>query len=177
LEGNFHTHFIFVPQYNERNTPAGRFAANKLMIFEEWKEQNMARDVGFAVVDKVNGRSLQQIVGHMEAGSCDVNDNFRSFGYPGPDYGGEKLIRTIGTIARRMPLSPWEPAPLGIRSKMGPGSSGGPWVTKFRGPGNNNNASNVACSVNSFMIRFTYYVFGPYFDQKVLDFRKEAITL
>jgi hypothetical protein len=60
---------------------------------------------------------------------------------------------------------------------MGPGSSGGPWITKFRGPGNNNNESNIACSVNSFGLRFTYYTFGPFFDQKVLDLRKEAISL
>jgi len=149
----------------------------KLMIFEEWKETNFARDVGFAIAEKFNGRTLQQAVGFMEAGSCDINESYRAFGYPGPDYGGNKLIRTIGTIQRRFPLSPWEPAPIGIRSKMGPGSSGGPWIMKFRGPGKNNNETNLACSVNSFLIRFTYYVFGPYFDKKVLDMRKEAISL
>jgi len=58
---------------------------------------------------------------------------------------------------------------------MGPGSSGGPWIMKFRGPGNNE--TNLACSVNSFLIRFTYYVFGPFFDNRVLNMRKEAITL
>jgi len=149
----------------------------KVIIFEEWKQQNMGRDVGFIIVDKSNGRSLQQSVGFLEAGRCDVNDAFRAFGYPGPDYGGEKLIRTIGTIQRRMPLSPWEPAPVGIRSKMGPGSSGGPWITRFVGNGNKNITNNLACSVNSFGVRFTYYVFGPFFDEKVLDMRKEAITM
>jgi hypothetical protein len=67
----------------------------------------MGRDVGFAIVEKFNGRSLQQVVGHLEAGSCDVNDSYRAFGYPGPDYGGEKMVRTVGQIQRRMPLSPW----------------------------------------------------------------------
>jgi len=176
LEGNFHTNFIFVPQFNNGSSPSGRFAAHKLIIFEEWKETNFARDVGFAITSKFNGRTLQQAVGHMEAGSCDINENFRAFGYPGPDYGGNKMVRTIGSIARRFPLSPWEPAPVGMRSKMGPGSSGGPWIMKFRGPGSNN-ITNIACSVNSFLIRFTYYVFGPFFDPKVFEMRKEAITL
>jgi len=176
LEGNFHTNFLFVPQYNNGSTPAGRYSGSKVMIFEEWKETNFARDVGFVIVSKFNGRTLEQVVGYLEAGACDINENYRAFGYPGPDYGGRKLIRTIGSIQRRFPLSPWEPAPIGIRSKMGPGSSGGPWIMRFRGSGAKNN-SNIACSVNSFGVRFTYYVFGPYFDQKVLDMRKEAITM
>jgi len=178
MEGNFHTNFIFVPQYNDGNATAGRYLAKKLIIFEEWKETNFARDVGFAIVEKFNGRTLEQAVGFMEAGTCEVNENFRAFGYPGPDYGGKKLVRTIGSIQRRFPLSPWEPAPVGIRSKMGPGSSGGPWIMKWKGNGNDkNNTTNIVCSVNSIGIRFTYYVFGPYFDQKVLEMRKEAIRM
>jgi len=163
LQGNFHTDFLFIPQFNNGTRPVGAFAAKEVMIFEEWKDGNFARDVAFAISIKVNGKSLEETVGKLTIGSCDVADGIRAFGYPGPDYGGEKLVTTVGDVQRRFPLSPWEPAPLGIRSKMGPGSSGGPWIAKFKG------FENIACSVNSFGVRFTYYVFGPFFDEKVFE--------
>lgn len=174
LQGNFHTDFVFVPQYNNRSTPVGSFPVTEVMIFEEWKDGNFARDVAFAIARKQDGKTLEEVVGKLKIGSCDVKANIRAFGYPGPDYGGEKLIRTISEIQRRFPASPWTPAPIGIRSKMGPGSSGGPWLNNFRG--NGNSEENIACSVNSFGVRFTYYVFGPFFDEKVFEMHKIAIA-
>jgi len=175
MEGAFHDNFVFVPQDNDGDAPAGKWAAKRLMIPEEWRDQNMGRDVAFAVVEKnERGQTLERVVGKLNIGVCDVGDSYRSFGYPGPDYGGNKMVQTIGDIQRRFPLSPWDPAPLGIRSKQGPGSSGGPWITKFQDK-NTGAVSNVVCSVNSFLIRFTYYVFGPYFDRKVLEMAVESI--
>lgn len=170
LQGDFHTDFLFVPQFNNGSRPVGAFPVVEVMIFEEWKDGNFARDVAFAIARKINDKTLEETVGKMKIGPCDVKANIRAFGYPGPDYGGEKLVRTISEIQRRFPLSPWEPAPVGIRSKMGPGSSGGPWVNNFK-----SGEENVACSVNSFGVRFTFYVFGPFFDQKVLEMHKIAV--
>jgi V8-like Glu-specific endopeptidase len=46
MEGNFHTNFIFIPQYNDKNTPAGRYPANKLMIFVNKKKIKKNRKNG-----------------------------------------------------------------------------------------------------------------------------------
>lgn len=180
LDGNFHENFIFVPQYNEGEVPSvGKFVASRLLIFQEWRSQDMARDVAFAIVGKnVHGKTLEEAVGKVKVGSCDVNSDIKAFGYPGPDYGAEKMVRTLSDIQRRFPLSPWTPAPIGIRSKMGPGSSGGPWIVNFKRQSEGKNIEeNLACSVNSFQIRFTWYVFGPFFDRKVLEFYNDALKL
>jgi len=179
--GDFHDNFVFVPQYNNRTQPVGQFAAKKLMIFDEWKEGNFGRDLAFVISEKVRDRTLEQVVGAMKFGNCDVNDKIQSFGYPGlpEEFGrGEKLIRTISDIQRRFPLSPWEPAPIGYRSKQGPGSSGGPLVKNFRATANEKDSredENIACSSNSFAIRFTYYCFGSFADERALEFHRLAV--
>jgi V8-like Glu-specific endopeptidase len=172
LEGSYHEKWVFVPQYNSGNRPAGTWTAKEFLMFEEWRNQDMGRDVAFVVTSKQNGKSLEDTVGKIQIGTCDVEDQFLSLGYPGPDWGAEKMVQTVGKIARRFPFSPWTPAPLGMRSKQGPGSSGGPWIS----PAKNAENKLVACSVNSFLLRFTYYVFGPFFDQDVLDLHKVAIA-
>jgi hypothetical protein len=176
LQGNFHTDLLFVPQFNNGSRPVGQFVGTESLLFEEWKDGNFARDVAFVVVGKHNEKSLEETVGKMPIGVCDVKENIVALGYPGlPEpYNGEKLVRTIGDIQRRFPFSPWEPAPIQIRSKQGPGSSGGPWIMKFQNP-TTGAESNLACSVNSFGVRFTFYVFGPFFDAKVLEMHKIAI--
>ena len=174
LEGNFHEKFVFVPQYNNGSRPEGVWAAKEFMIFDAWKDQDMGRDVAFAVTAKQNGKSLEDQVGKIEIGSCDVDDDFMALGYPGPEYGGEKMVRSIGKIARRFPFSPWTPAPVGIRSKQGPGSSGGPWVSPKKNE-KTGEIKYIACSVNSFGLRWTYYVFGPFFDKDVLEMHKVAL--
>jgi hypothetical protein len=180
--GDFHQRFVFVPQYNNRSEPAGRWPAKKLMIFNEWREMHMGRDLAFAIVEKLRDRSIDQAVGHMKFGPCDVNDKIQSFGYPGipEEFGlGQKLIRTRSDIQRRFPFSPWEPAPLGYRSKQGPGSSGGPVIKNFKElvkPGDvEKENENIACSTNSFAVRFTYYVFGSFVDQAALEMHRTAI--
>ena len=175
LEGNFHEKWVFVPQYNKGSKPAGTWSAKEFMMFEEWKDQNMGRDVAFVITSKQNGKSLQDVVGRIQIGSCDVNGDFLSLGYPGPDWGAERMVQTVGKIARRFPFSPWTPAPIGIRSKQGPGSSGGPWITTGTDK-KTGKTFKVACSVNSFLLRWTYYVFGPFFDQAVLDMHKLAVA-
>eukprot|EP01080_Neovahlkampfia_damariscottae_P011515 gene11515-4679_t len=175
LEGNFHEKFVFVPQYNNGSKPEGMWAAKEFMIFDAWKDQDMGRDVAFAITAKQDGKSLEDQVGKIKIGSCDVDDDYMALGYPGPDYGGEKMVRTVGKIIRRFPFSPWTPAPVGIRSKQGPGSSGGPWVS----PQKNSKTGEIkymACSVNSFGLRWTYYVFGPFFDADVLAMHKIAVS-
>jgi len=175
LTGNFHTEWLFVPQYNNGTRPVGGFVGKQLLIFDSWRDLDYGRDVGFVIVEKFNNKTLQETVGYLEMSSCDIGEAVRSFGYPGPDYGAEKMVRTIASILLRFPASPWNPAPVGIRSKMGPGSSGGPWIMKFKD--SLNNETNLVCSVNSVGVRFTYYVFGPYFDSTVLEFRRRAISI
>jgi V8-like Glu-specific endopeptidase len=171
MQGNYHTQWVFVPQYNSGSRPHGIFSGKEVIIFEEWKNQDMGRDVAFVVTSKQNGKSLEEVVGKIQIGTCDVNDDVLALGYPGPDYGAERMVQTVSKIVRRFPFSPWTPAPIQIRSKQGPGSSGGPWFSHSK-----DSNTNIACSVNSFGLRFTYFVFGPFFDKDVLDMHKVAVA-
>jgi hypothetical protein len=75
LNRKYHTEWIFVPQYNNGSQPFGAFAATKLMTFDSWfKSQDMARDVGFAVTSKVDGKSLSETIGYLEASICDYKN-------------------------------------------------------------------------------------------------------
>jgi hypothetical protein len=47
------------------------------------------------------------------------------------------------------------------------------WIMKFK---IDDKQSNYVCSVNSFQMRGTDYVFGPHFDDQVLEMRKQAIS-
>lgn len=75
LEGEFHTDWVFVPQYYNGSAPHGVWVANKVMIFDEWKSQHMGRDVAFAITDKKNGKSLSEVVGYLEAAACDPDNS------------------------------------------------------------------------------------------------------
>jgi len=176
--GDFHEKFIFIPQYNNKTTPVGQFVGKKLMALQEWREGNFGRDIAFVICEKQRNLTVEQIVGKLNFGPCDVKDIVRSFGYPGipEEFGkGEKLIQSISDIQRRFPFSPWEPAPIGFRSKQGPGSSGGPLIKNFKNSITTGVNENIACSVNSFAVRFTYYVFGPFIDDAILKFRQTAV--
>lgn len=177
--------FMFVPQYLNQRRPNGTFTGRTVFTFEEFRNnENMVgknwinfkgRDVAFIVTNGWRNKTLEETVGKLGIGSCDVGTAYRAFGYPRPDYGGEKLVRTVGDVVRRFPLR-WSPAPIGIRSKMKQGSSGGPLIMKFQ-EGKSSNNTNLACSVNSFGIMYTYYVFGPFFDEKVFELRNRAVSM
>lgn len=47
------------------------------------------------------------------------------------------------------------------------------WIMKFK---LDDKDANHVCSVNSFQLRGSDYVFGPKFDDKVLEMRKIAIS-
>lgn len=168
--------FMFVPQYFNNRRPNGTFTGRNVFMFDEWRSsENMGRDVAFIVTNSWRNKTLEQTVGKLGIGSCDIGETYRAFGYPQPIFGGEKLVRTIGKVQRRFPLR-WSPSPIGIRSKQQQGSSGGPMIMKF-GQGNHSTLLNLACSVNSFGIMYTYYVFGPFFDQKVFELRDRATSI
>lgn len=71
----YHTNWIFVPQYNNGSQPFGAFPATKLITFDSWfKTQDMARDVAFAITSKVDGKSVSETVGYLEASTCDYQN-------------------------------------------------------------------------------------------------------
>lgn len=129
MNGVYHKNWVFVPQFNNGSKPHGVFVANKVMVFDSWlKNMDMARDVGFAVTEKVEGQTLSEKIGYLEAGVCKVDDSeaITAVGYPGNIGNAQKMIRTNDKLRMKVPgFFPWKPEPIGIRSMMGPGSSGG----------------------------------------------------
>eukprot|EP01080_Neovahlkampfia_damariscottae_P007156 gene7156-11469_t len=173
-DGRFHSSWIFVPQYNNNRAPVGRWATRGNLIFPEYRQNSNSRgrDVAFVIAAKRNEKTLEEVIGKLSIGTCDVGDSYLALGYPSP---GSKMKRTIGKILRRYPVPRWyNPSPVGIRSAQGPGSSGGPWITKKKNK-KTGKVEHIACSVVSFGIRYTYYVFGPYFDKEVLSMHKLAL--
>lgn len=57
--------------------------------------------------------------------TCKIGDDVISVGYPVPQFGGQRMVRTIANVTR-MDYGV-EPAALGIYSPMRDGAFGGPW--------------------------------------------------
>lgn len=176
--GRGYSNYMFMPQYLNSRTPFGRFPGRAVIVHDDWrKNENMGRDLAFIVLSELRNQTLEAQVGRLELDTCEPVTKMRVFGYPRPTYGGEKMVRTIGEVWRRYPLPwGWNPAPIGWRSKMSNGSSGGPVIMKFQ-ERNNGTGVNVACSVVSFGIQYTYYVFGPLVDKDVIEMRQKAINM
>jgi hypothetical protein len=160
--GTFVEDLIFVPGYDEGEQPDGEWfaIANKITTFKSWHlGEVFERDVAFVVVDKVNGKTLEQKIGALGIATCEEGNKVTAVGYPADgEYDGEKMIHAIGTIDAS---DEGTPEPIGMPSKLTEGASGGPWVL---------NKVN-ACGVNSYGYDGEDYMYSPYFDQTVFDMR------
>jgi V8-like Glu-specific endopeptidase len=163
--------WIFIPQYNSGRSPVGRWTTRGSLIFQEYRDDSGARGRDVAFVFAVNrlNKTLEETVGKLEVGTCDVNDQVKTLGYSSP---GAKMQRTNANILTRWIVPYWyRPSPVGIRSKQGPGSSGGPWILQKK----QKNGKDVVCSVTSYGVNYTYFKFGPFFDAAVLEMHKIAL--
>ncbi|MFC0110402.1 trypsin-like serine peptidase [Kibdelosporangium aridum] len=159
LEGTFHTNWVFVPGYNDGNTPYGTWTAKSTHATPQWvASEDINYDIGAAVVNQLNGQNLTDVVGAQGIAFNQARgQNMYAFGYSAAaPYDGSKLIYCSGRVFNDFLLS----RGIGMNCNQTGGSSGGPWFLSF----SEATGTGTLNSVNSFKYNFfPNWMFGPYF--------------
>ncbi len=161
--GRFHRNWVFVPAYRDNVRPFGTWAARDLTTTTEWHNfGNFEQDVAAAIVNPLNGVSLQNRVGSQGiVFNQPYPQHWHSFGYPqDAPFNGSRQFVCAASFAKLDNANP-RPSPLaiGIGCDMTGGASGGGWILGFRG------GAGFVNSVNS----YKYFnpsqplaMYGPY---------------
>jgi len=153
--GAYVTNFAFVPAYDNGAQPYGKWTARTLVTTTQWAQQgDITYDGGFAVMNLINGKTLQATVGGQGIGFNVARGlTYNAYGYPAAGKFNGQTLRSCSGTATPDPYN--QTQSQGIPCDMTGGSSGGPWLI------NNNTTLN---SVNSFGYQgLRNTMFGPYF--------------
>jgi hypothetical protein len=156
--GAYVTNFIFVPGYDNGDEPHGKWTARDLHTTPQWKDGgNIAFDTGFAVMNKLDGKTLTDVVGSSDvAFGAARGEQYTSYGYPASaPYDGVQLWSCTGTATKdnRNPQFNTQ----GIPCTMTGGSSGGPWLLD----------NGVQNSINSYGYSGAGVMYGPYWGTEI----------
>jgi len=167
--GAYATNFAFVPAYNNNLRPYGTWTASTLVTTSQWAQQgDISYDAGFAVMNTVDGSTLQSKVGGQGIGfNLGRRLTYNAYGYPAAGKFNGQTLKSCSGTATPDPFG--QTQSQGIPCDMTGGSSGGPWLT------NNNTILN---SLNSFGyqgVRNT--MFGPYFGTDIKSAYDAAVKL
>lgn len=169
-QGGWHTDWVFVPGYDNGAAPHGEWAAEQTMTTPQWEaDEDMNHDVGMAVVEEKNGRTVADTVGTQRiAFNGERGREMYSFGYPAAEpYDGSTLTYCNGGTF----TDPLLTDDHGMNCDMTGGSSGGPWFSSF----DPETGTGVQESVNSFGYTFLPNVmFGPYFGDEAKTLYEKA---
>jgi len=162
--GAYATNWAFVPAYDDGARPYGTFTARSLVTTSQWAGSgDFDYDVGFAVVNPVNGTDLTDTVGSQGIGfNLARNQQMYSFGYPAErPYDGTDIAYCFGTV---FPDTFGGSTDQGMNCNMTGGSSGGPWLLDYDA----GSGVGTLNSVNSFGYRgLRDVMWGPYFGSVV----------
>ena len=166
---------VFVPAYKNGNAPYGQWTASWLITKTAWYEdENLAYDMGGAILFSKNGRKISERVGALGfAWNQGASQHWNAFGYPaGSPFNDKKLYVCQASYAYRS--SKPGPDPVGIGCDMTGGSSGGPWILEFTGTGTKGNYLNGNVSYGR--VGFPDEAFSPYFNSSAKSMRDEIIS-
>ena len=173
MDGNWHPDWVFVPAYDNGNTPHGTWTAKQLLATPQWVEkEELNFDVGAAVINQLEGKNLTDVVGGQDVlFNQPRNQVMYAFGYPAAaPFDGTRLIYCSGTSFNDFLLS----KDHGLQCNQTGGSSGGPWFVRF----DEATGKGAVNSVNSFKYGLiSFLMFGPYFGneaQAVFDAAQKA---
>jgi hypothetical protein len=157
----------FVPAYKNGSAPYGTWYANNnnLWSLNGWINSGDLRyDMGGAVLNTNSGYKISQVVGNLGfAWNQSVNLHWFQFGYPAAaPFNGSLLFTNASSYAYSDTSFGAAPYPVGVGNDLTGGSSGGPWIWKFKGTGG---ASNYVNGHNSYKYLPDYPLgmFSPYF--------------
>jgi V8-like Glu-specific endopeptidase len=161
--GEFATRWAFVPGYHDGYRPYGTWTARRLFAPTAWTERgNIDYDVGFAAVDRNDGRHLADAVGSQDIAFGSSRGQYAyAFGYPAVGrYDGNSLLYCQGTATD----DSYGTDDQGMTCDMTDGSSGGPWLSRF----DPKSGRGVLTSVNSFGYNgMPNVMWGPYFGDEI----------
>ncbi|MFC9335505.1 trypsin-like serine peptidase [Arthrobacter sp. NPDC057009] len=129
--GAFATNWVFVPGYVSGKAPYGQWPARSLHAARKWTSGGDIRyDTGFAVVARVGGKTLADVVGASGVEFSQPRGlTYKSYGYPAAaPFTGQTLVSCTGT-AKDDAINPQFNS-QGISCDMTGGSSGGPWFVQ-----------------------------------------------
>jgi hypothetical protein len=163
------TRFIFVPGYNNGESPYGAWTGDSYYLPAGWKDSgNMAFDTGFAVVKPLDGAPL--LSDAVNESGVEFNAprglTYQAFGYPADrPFDGGSLKSCTGTATDDPNNSQF--GTQGIPCDMTGGSSGGPWF---------NAATGLQNSINSYGYTPHPVMYGPYWGPEIEAAYKKAAT-
>lgn len=156
----FFTNLIFIPGYEDRNEPFGRWPAQQLLVSDDWKSNELPFDdyAALVVTPNQSGELLADVVGARGiAFNQQPNEAIEALGYPAMPsnlFNGEKLVGCQSTGSWRL-IKPL----IAIGCDMKEGSSGGGWIIH----------GEYVASVTSIGIRGLGPIqFGPHLDDRAL---------
>jgi V8-like Glu-specific endopeptidase len=172
----FNSNTVFVPSYRNGVAPYGLFPATVLVVHIRWhNNHDFRRDLGaFRVGTNGAGQTLQSRVGSLGfAWNQPRIQHYNDFGYPqaAPFNGAWMTVCQAShayddiTIGSNPPAP--APAPFAIGCDMTGGSSGGPFIMRFKG-GNFINGHNDYKYVNPAL---PLAMFSPYLDTQANQVR------
>jgi V8-like Glu-specific endopeptidase len=171
--GSFATNWAFVPAYDNNSRPYGTFTARTLLTTNRWQRQgDFNVDVGFAVMNPLDGRDLVDTVGGQGiAFNQSRGALMHAFGYPAaPPYDGQRLIYCSGAVQQD---TNGRTTTQGMPCTMTGGSSGGPWFLGF----DESTGVGTLNSVNSFKYtNVADVMWGPYFGNTIQSLYNSAQT-
>jgi V8-like Glu-specific endopeptidase len=176
--GNWYTNFTFIPGAFKDKEPYGAWKWNgRSVSLEGWATEGaFCYDIGAVRFNRKGGETLSERVGHLGfLANAPEEQHWNQFGYPSePPFNGSKLIVSQSSLAEVDGLcGSGGPQPLGVGNDMTGGSSGGPWIVRFR---NGSKKGNFINGLNSYKYEDrNQTIYGPYFgDQavKIWDFMK-----
>jgi V8-like Glu-specific endopeptidase len=158
--GDYATNWAFVPAYDDGARPFGTYTARSLVTTSQWANSgDFDYDVGFAVMNTLDGQHLADVVGSQGIGFNQARGQLTyAFGYPAArPYDGTDIAYCHDTVFADTYYGSQD---QGMDCDMTGGSSGGPWLVGY------DTASGLGTlnSVNSFGYRGVKDVmWGPYF--------------
>ncbi|CAF3517987.1 unnamed protein product [Adineta steineri] len=167
--------WVFVPGYNNGNTPYGIWPMRRVTALVGWTSQSDYNyDVAMVAVSTVNGQHLQAYVGSQGIGFNFPRSAFTySFGYPSNINSGLTLQKCSDTSKNSAYIQNNYHG-LGLACNMGPGCSGGPWLQNVV----DSTGIGYVTSVNSFQITTVPNVInGPYFDTNIKNLYDNSTSM
>jgi len=130
---NYYTNWIFCPQYLDGSCPKGKWTARRLFAHSRWlNNADFAYDLGEAVMNTLNGRTLVATVGGVQYGAnLSRSQTWHALGYPAAaPFNGNRMYECVST---KVADDSGSPQPIGISCNMTGGCSGGGWLIQVNG--------------------------------------------
>jgi hypothetical protein len=153
------TRIVFIPSYDRRSEPFGRWAFQSIVVTDQWAErENFNYDIAAVVMSRQpdTGLTVQQAVGARGIAFGQPRQQpYAAFGYPFNKQRGQVMWTCATRFVRNDPHPVGGgPIPFGIGCDMSSGASGGGWVI----------AGDLLNSVSSFGYDARGdLLYGPYF--------------